>query len=80
MKQNHYSPTALLFEAILPNTPYDHSQTGSRFRLAARTLATWRNRAVSRRQLSRLDSRMLNDIGLSDFDAKLEAAKPFWTE
>lgn len=80
MKHHLYSPTHLLFEAILPKTPYAGSSTNSPFRKAARTLRIWRERATTRQQLGSLDSRMLNDIGLSDFDAKLEAAKPFWTE
>ncbi len=32
------------------------------------SLTTWRKRAASRSQLSRLDDRMLADIGMSRFD------------
>ncbi len=33
-----------------------------------KSLTNWRNRAASRSQLSRLDDRMLADIGMSRFD------------
>ena len=36
-----------------------------------KTIATWRNRSISRSQLSRLDDRLLADIGINrcDIDA-----------
>lgn len=80
MKHHLYSPTHLLFEAMLPKTPCARGCHTSRIKSAARTLRIWRERTTTRRQLGELDARMLNDIGLSDFDAKLEAAKPFWIE
>ena len=33
-----------------------------------KSLNSWRNRATSRSQLSRLDDRLLADIGMSRFD------------
>jgi len=42
------------------------------------TLSAWQERANSRRELLRLDSRALNDIGISRADAEHEADKPFW--
>ncbi len=41
-------------------------------------LLTWLDRYAQRRQLARLDSRMLKDIGVSRVDAVEEARKPFW--
>ncbi|MCL4066846.1 DUF1127 domain-containing protein [Pseudomonas sp. GX19020] len=44
----------------------------------------WRRIALAyalrrhRRQLARLDSRLLLDIGLSHREAEAEAARPFW--
>ena len=39
---------------------------------------TWLDRYAQRRQLPRLDPRMLKDIGISRTDALREARKPFW--
>jgi uncharacterized protein YjiS (DUF1127 family) len=44
------------------------------------TLRTWRQRMRERDQLSRLDNRMLSDIGLSRAEAVYLASKPFWRE
>ncbi len=38
----------------------------------------WLDRSRSRRQLARLDDRLLRDIGVARTDADREAAKPFW--
>ena len=40
--------------------------------------ATWRQRAVDRRQLQELDEQLLQDIGLSRGDVEIEISKPFW--
>lgn len=42
------------------------------------TINTWRIRAESRRALSRLDARQLDDIGLTPMDVENEIRKPFW--
>ncbi len=42
------------------------------------TVACWRERAVQRRALARLDDRLLSDIGVSRGEALAEADKPFW--
>lgn len=42
------------------------------------TLAQWRMRALTRRELARLDDRMLADIGISQADVENEASKHFW--
>lgn len=41
-------------------------------------LATWRQRARQRKELSTLDSRTLRDLGLSASDVNFEINKPFW--
>ena len=41
-------------------------------------LATWRQRARERHELSRLDQRTIRDLGLSVGDIQFEANKPFW--
>ena len=45
---------------------------------ACAALDRWHLRARGRRELARLDSRRLRDIGLSHHDAVHEARKPFW--
>jgi uncharacterized protein YjiS (DUF1127 family) len=41
-------------------------------------VAVWQERRRQRSALSRLDNRMLRDIGLSLADVEHEIAKPFW--
>jgi uncharacterized protein YjiS (DUF1127 family) len=38
----------------------------------------WFKRHTLRQQLGQMDARMLRDIGWNFYDARLEAAKPFW--
>lgn len=40
----------------------------------------WRDLARQRRALLELDDHMLKDIGLSRYDARLEARRPFWDD
>lgn len=42
------------------------------------TVLEWQERARQRRQLSELDERMLQDIGVTRADVDREIAKPFW--
>ncbi|WP_448204411.1 DUF1127 domain-containing protein [Azospirillum sp. sgz302134] len=42
------------------------------------TFALWRQRALTRRELARLDDRMLHDIGINQFEVECEVSKPFW--
>lgn len=43
-------------------------------------LAKWIRRAYERRQLSRLHSRELSDLGISHGDQMAELSKPFWRD
>jgi uncharacterized protein YjiS (DUF1127 family) len=45
---------------------------------AKASIAQWRQRARSRRDLMALDGRELWDLHLTRCDAMKEAAKPFW--
>ena len=38
----------------------------------------WVNRSRQRKQLARLDERLLADIGISKAQADVEISKPFW--
>ncbi len=42
------------------------------------TLSLWYQRARSRRQLARLDERLLADVGISPSERQAELDKPFW--
>ena len=44
------------------------------------TLRLWRRRMREREQLSRMDDRMLADIGITRADAASLSNKPFWRE
>lgn len=55
-------------------TPHRH---GTLARLG-RTLTSWEVRFHRRRELARLDERILRDIGLSRAEVMAEATKPFW--
>jgi uncharacterized protein YjiS (DUF1127 family) len=45
---------------------------------AADRLFAWQERSKQRRDLSRLDGRMLKDIGVDSSKAWRETQKPFW--
>lgn len=54
------------------------SPDGIRLRLDI--LLTWIERSAQRRALSRLDYRMMTDLGLNRAQIEAEVAKPFWKE
>jgi uncharacterized protein YjiS (DUF1127 family) len=43
-----------------------------------RSVEIWLNRRYGRQELSSLDDRLLDDIGISREDALWKASKPFW--
>ncbi|MDF0733563.1 DUF1127 domain-containing protein [Pseudomonas entomophila] len=45
---------------------------------ALSTLLLWQRRIASRRQLARLDGRLLADAGISESQRYQELSKPFW--
>jgi uncharacterized protein YjiS (DUF1127 family) len=60
---------------------FDHSQATGSSSLSLRMLSTvlqWQRRLVSRRQLARLDARLLADAGISEAQRHAELSKPFW--
>lgn len=48
------------------------------FHSALALIRRWRERARQRRQLARLDTRLLRDLGITAADAERECNKPFW--
>jgi uncharacterized protein YjiS (DUF1127 family) len=60
---------------------FEHSQVNSLSALPLRMLAAaqqWQRRIISRRQLARLDARLLADAGISEAQRHAELSKPFW--
>jgi uncharacterized protein YjiS (DUF1127 family) len=49
-------------------------------RQAVALVRLWLRRGRERRELARLDYRMLRDIGVTPSDAMAETEKPFWQE
>ncbi|PJI48019.1 MULTISPECIES: DUF1127 domain-containing protein [Pseudomonas] len=52
--------------------------TSSAHRGLVSTVRLWQRRMESRRQLARLDSRLLADAGISEAQRYAELNKPFW--
>ena len=58
--------------------PTCDSEANASFRQFSHTVLLWMQRSKQRKQLARLDARMLSDIGISAEQAKTEINKPFW--
>jgi uncharacterized protein YjiS (DUF1127 family) len=69
MSVNMIMPRAMAAEALVG--------VGSEF---ARVLGVWWDRIRQRREMARLDDRMLTDIGMSRIEAMREINKPFWKD
>lgn len=67
----------ILGSALLPQRTVSSNQASLPLRLVA-TLILWQRRIVSRRQLARLDARLLADAGISENQRYNELNKPFW--
>ena len=50
----------------------------STFNLISKTLVIWLNRSRQRKSLAALDERMLEDIGYTRSQARIESNKSFW--
>lgn len=62
---------------IPPTRPFAFHATLAVHR-AVRALSVWRRRARQRRDLLKLDARLLKDIGVSPSARAVECAKPSW--
>jgi uncharacterized protein YjiS (DUF1127 family) len=62
---------------LLFQTNSSNATSGLPLRMVA-GLLTWQRRIVSRRQLARLDARLLADAGISEAQRHAELSKPFW--
>jgi uncharacterized protein YjiS (DUF1127 family) len=47
-------------------------------RHALATIRLWQERSQARRELLILDDHLLRDVGLTPYDVRMEAYKPFW--
>lgn len=76
---------------VTPYRPHAHAVSISRRQTALDALSEaadqvfatfreWRRRIRGRRELARLDHRMLQDIGLTHAEREFLANKPFWRE
>ncbi len=65
-------------ETLIANRPLP-PVAAAVFALAV-TVLKWEQRQQTRRALKRLDAHMLDDIGLSQRAAQLEANKSFWQD
>ncbi len=50
------------------------------FLAALKLICRWHERVRQRRQLARLDTRMLRDVGITAAEAEREFNKPFWRD
>ena len=48
------------------------------WRFLLQTLREWRRRALSRREIGKIEDRYLGDLGVSRGQLRFEAQKPFW--
>ncbi len=81
-------PTPVYYGAIgIMNAPHMYrparrnpapKRIAAALRTAFQRLGDWRERLWVRRQLARLDDRLLADIGLTRADVDRELAKHFW--
>jgi uncharacterized protein YjiS (DUF1127 family) len=53
-------------------------QVKQKMAMAGQTTRSWRDRARTRRALSQLSFKMLEDIGVEPYEAMREANKSFW--
>lgn len=82
MRPNYFD-----FDRYRSRGPYARQIDGSPCRAIADLLAAlwarlgeWTRRARARRELARLDARMLRDIAVTPSEAARECGKPFWRE
>ncbi len=58
--------------------PFLRAGNGNPVRRLLATVVSWQQRYELRRHLLEMDTRLLEDIGLTRAKALQEAAKPFW--
>lgn len=67
------------YSSLSMNWAFDDANTTTKITNLSQRLSTWFRHYRTRKQLSRLDERMLADIGVTKVEAEREASKPFWS-
>lgn len=67
--------TTSVFSHVIPSQGLGHTALKG-----LGLFATWFLRGRARQQLRQLDELTLRDIGVTRYDAEIEANKPFWKE
>ena len=65
-------------ETLVSEAGHPASRPDHLLRRLAATIGLWRHRRAMRRELARLDSRTLADIGIAPGTVEYEATQPFW--
>lgn len=65
-------------ERTLGSNTFDIARSNRRSSSLLGTMKLWQRRIQSRRQLARLDSRLLADAGIGEAQRYAELNKPFW--
>ena len=80
----HSNHSGILALTLLParlgfeGRPQPRTARGRLWRRLGHRLNTWRRDERSRRELTKLSDRILQDIGLSRGEAKSDFSRPFW--
>lgn len=72
--------TAALLNPVVETRNRTRSGPSVTIKVVLNTVKIWFERSESRRQLRRLNDRMLTDVGLSREQAQFEASKSFWQD
>ncbi len=86
LTQHFHDWLGTILQTAPSERPNRVKRTMGRFRIGAAVLLRnfvdillrWQERVQSRRQLTMMDSHMLNDIGVTRAEVDAEVRKPFW--
>jgi uncharacterized protein YjiS (DUF1127 family) len=63
---------------VAPRLAASGSGAAAWLRRARATVRLWQERSQARHELLALDDHLLRDVGLTPYDVRMEAYKPFW--
>jgi uncharacterized protein YjiS (DUF1127 family) len=74
-----WSLASVVSPASRPSAPrLAASGAATWFRRAGATVRLWQERSQARHELLALDDHLLRDVGITPYEARMEAYKPFW--